>query len=92
MIICYLSNPAMSAIKRIHVSIGNKATTVSMDETLFIYLERRLGKDLPVRAWVQSQIDKMLSDNILSEHERASSLSRRIQSRAIHLIADKSFF
>ncbi|NVZ11733.1 hypothetical protein HW932_21020 [Allochromatium humboldtianum] len=80
----------MSAIKRIHVSIGNKATTVSMDETLFIYLEQRLDKHLSVREWVQSQIDKMLSDKLLSEHERASSLSRRIQSRAIHLVAECS--
>lgn len=81
----------MSTIKRIHVSIGNKATTVSMDETLFMYLEQRLDNHLSVRQWVQSQIDEMVSDKVLSEHERASSLSRRIQSRAIHLIADKSY-
>ncbi|BCU08342.1 hypothetical protein [Allochromatium tepidum] len=85
----------MSAIKRIHVSIGNKATTISMDETLFMYLEQRLArldKHLSVRQWVQSQIDKMLSDKMLSEYERDSSLSRRIQSRAIHVIAGHSSF
>lgn len=79
----------MNTIKRIHVSIGSKATTISMDETLFMYLERRLDKHLSVRQWVQSEIDKMLSDKALSEHERASSLSRRLQSRAIHFIANK---
>lgn len=77
----------MSAIKRIHVHIGSKNTTISMDGTLHQYLERRVSdKHLSVRQWVQAQIDKMLSDKILSESDRAASVSRRVQAEAIHLI------
>lgn len=78
----------MSDIKRIHVHIGSKNTTISMDGTLHQHLERRVSdKHLSVRQWVQAQIDKMLSDKVLSESARAASVSRRVQAEAIRLIA-----
>lgn len=79
----------MSTIKRIHVHIGSKNTTISMDATLHEYLRRRVSDNhLSVRQWVQERIDTMLSDKVLSETDRTASVSRRIQAEAIHLIAN----
>lgn len=78
----------MQNIKRIHVHVGKKATTISMDSSLHLYLDRCLvDKRLSVRQWVQLKIDKMLSDNTLSETTKTSSVSRRVQAEAIRLIA-----
>jgi hypothetical protein len=75
-------------IKRIHVEIGKKKTTVSMDEALFNILEQRLPDNiLSVRQWVQAQIKLMIANKTLSENERSSSVSRRLQANAIRLIA-----
>jgi tRNA A37 N6-isopentenylltransferase MiaA len=78
----------MTTIKRIHVHIGRKHTTISMDPTLFAYLEQRLSDNhLSVRQWVQDRVDKMLSDGVIHEADRSASVSRRVQAAAIHLIA-----
>jgi len=78
----------MNTIKRIHVHIGSKNTTISMDSTLHECLERRVSDNqLSVRQWVQARIDKMLSDKQLSESSRVASVSRQIQAQAIRLIA-----
>jgi hypothetical protein len=75
-------------IKRIHIEIGRKKTTISMDGTLFSILETRLPDNYSsVRQWTQAQIKQMIEDKLLSENDKSSSVSRRLQANAIRLIA-----
>lgn len=75
------------ALKRIHVTVNARDTTVSMDLTLFEHLRVHCEQQgTTVKRWVQEYIDELLKASPRIDR-RSTSLSRRIQAQAIKVMS-----
>lgn len=75
-------------MKRVHVTVNERDTTISMDMALYECLRDQLVSDgLTVRRWAQGCIDQLLARYSFRQlNRRANGLSRRVQREAIRLI------